>query len=139
MWWKKKSNAKQNADILKSLTEGKNPDAEALVKMNEPTEDEIKKFKKLVDDQNELELGYKRSQMRMNNSYAFEKLYLNPLAEIRLALNFGQIAEGDTGLSERVKIDPMFDETDRKRLQKRYFKILDEYMKKVIELDPTVE
>lgn len=55
------------------------------------------------------------------------QVFLNGLNEIRTALNWPAISEGDAGLSERPKLQPMFDETDVGRLRQRYFQVLDLY------------
>lgn len=53
------------------------------------------------------------------------QVFLNGLGEIRTALNWPAVSEGDAGLSERPKLQPMFDEVDVGRLRQRYFEILD--------------
>lgn len=55
------------------------------------------------------------------------QIFLNGLGEIRTALNWPAVSEGDAGLSERPRLQPMFDETDVGRLRQRYFQVLDLY------------
>lgn len=53
------------------------------------------------------------------------QVFLSGLNEIRTALNWPAVSEGDAGLSERPRLQPMFDETDVGRLRQRYFQVLD--------------
>lgn len=63
--------------------------------------------------------------IQANTRLLEEQIFLNGLGEIRTALNWPSVQDGDIGVSERPKLQPMFDEVDVGRLRQRYFEILD--------------
>lgn len=106
------------ADLEKSFDEAKaflaNPHQNIAVKPPAPPDQGI------TPGQNVMMF----SQARVNEA----QLHLMGLAEIRMALNFPMVSDGDSGLGERTKLEPMFDSMDRPRLTKRYFSLLDQYL-----------
>lgn len=104
---------------------------------NAPTAAEQKEMQDLGKEFNKADLGIKQAACQNTNATAMSTYYMVPMAEIRMALSQGQFKDGDTGLGERHHIEPMFEENDRKRLQKRYFTILDAYLIKVLQIDAT--
>lgn len=87
-----------------------------------------KKFTKT--DLDTREVSIKSIQAQVDNVR-----YLFPLAEMRLAMSQGQFKDSDTGIGERTPVEPMFEELDRKRLQKRYLLVLDHYITDILKLN----
>lgn len=96
-------------------------------KLIEPTEKEIEDFAgkppvnaKLAEAQT-IVIG---SHARLNEA----QLFLNGLAELRMALGSPSVSEGDSGIGDRAKLQPMFDDIGLGQLRKRYMKLFDRYM-----------
>lgn len=67
-------------------------------------------------------------QKNANTRLLETELFLRGMQEIRMALNWGSVQEGDAGVTERTPAQPMFDEINRGRLQQRYFILFDRFL-----------
>ena len=74
----------------------------------------------------ESNIAFQNSMTRLNET----ELYIRGLIEIRNALNYPSVKDGDSGLGERPPLQAIFDQDiDAPRLKERYFDLLDRYMR----------
>jgi len=74
----------------------------------------------------ETDLAFRNSITRLNEIES----YMRGLNEIRTALNYPSVKEGDAGLGDRPPLQAIFDEKiDAPRLRERYFTLLDRYLR----------
>lgn len=103
---------------------------EYQVELNDKPKDQQKTVVPINDPSLQKELvvasiAYQNSLTRLNET----DLYLRGLHEIRTALNYPSVKDGDAGLAERPPLKAMFDdEIDIGRLKDRYFALLDRYL-----------
>jgi hypothetical protein len=79
------------------------------------------------------ELNQKMFQMMITQQGAIARtqqcqIFMNLLAEIRMALNLPKVSESDSGIGDRAKLEPMFGEDHLNEIRLAYLETLNRLM-----------